>query len=239
MSSDLTDPSGGDGFAVGDRIKTYEDYLDSQISDDDLYFLEDQDLAREMVELGFRGRGNALKREDFEFRKRAAETLKKAKTNQAPQVLASEGKDLANFPFLQALAAREKLVREGRLAVIVFIRDFNSKGQEVSGYIDYGHRLKTEKKFDQYFERKAKLLPKPTDLSYYNWDTQTLKSNSSPNFEVIADNTNGLQFKSKRDRKTIVVDPHAPQTDKTVRREIQTHEYCQVVIFDHTTHRRT
>jgi hypothetical protein len=39
-----------------------------------------------MVELGFRGRGNALKREDFEFRKKAAETLKQAKTNQAPQV---------------------------------------------------------------------------------------------------------------------------------------------------------
>jgi hypothetical protein len=99
--------------------------------------------------------------------------------------LAHEGKDLTNFPFLQHLAAREKLVREGRLAVIIFIRDYNAKQQEVSGYIDYGHRLKTEKNFDQYFSRKAKLLPKPTDLSYYNWDTQTLKSNSSPNFEVF------------------------------------------------------
>ena len=162
-----------------------------------------------MVELGFRGRGNALKREDFEFRKKADEKLKKAKSNQTPQTLASdrEGIDLSNSPFLTALAHREKLVREGRLAVIIFIRDYNSKGQEVSGYIDYGHRLKTEKKFEQYFQRKAKLLPKPTDLSYYNWDTQTLKSNSSPNFEVIADNTSGLQFKSKRDRKTIIVDP--------------------------------
>ena len=161
-----------------------------------------------MVELGFRGRGNALKREDFDFRKKAAETLKKAKSNQTPQNLASEGKDLSNFPFLQELAIREKQVREGRLAVIIFIRDINSKGQEVSGYIDYGHRLKTEKKFELYFQRKARLLPQPTDLSYYNWDTQTLKSNPSPNFEVIADNTSGLQFKSKRDRKTIIVDPH-------------------------------
>ncbi|KAA6379052.1 MAG: putative flagellar basal body protein [Streblomastix strix] len=235
----MSEAGGADNLAFNDRIKTYEDYLDTQISEDDLFYLEDQDLAREMVELGFRGRGNALKREDYEFRKRAAEQLKKAKADQAPQVLASEGKDLANFPFLQALAHREKLVREGRLAVIIFIRDYNSKQQEVSGYIDYGARLKTEKKFDQYFLRKAKLLPRPTDLSYYNWDTQTLKSNSSANFDVIADNVSGLQFKSKRDRKTIVVDPHTPQTEKTVRRDINTHEYIQVVLFEHTTHRRT
>jgi hypothetical protein len=30
-----------------------------------------------------------------------------------------------------------------------------------------------------------------------------------------------------------------PQTEKTIRREIATHEYTQVVIFEHTTHRRT
>ena len=27
-------------------------------------------------------------------------------------------------------------------------------------------------------------MPKPTDLSYYNWETQTSTSNSSPNFQV-------------------------------------------------------
>lgn len=30
----------------------------------------------------------------------------------------------------------------------------------------------------------AQLMPKPTDLSYYNWETQTSTSNSSPNFQV-------------------------------------------------------
>ncbi|KAA6354217.1 MAG: hypothetical protein EZS28_050256, partial [Streblomastix strix] len=69
----MSEAGGADNLAFNDRIKTYEDYLDTQISEDDLFYLEDQDLAREMVELGFRGRGNALKREDYEFRKRAAE----------------------------------------------------------------------------------------------------------------------------------------------------------------------
>ena len=30
-------------------------------------------------------------------------------------------------------------------------------------------------------------MPKPTDLSYYNWETQTSTSNSSPNFQVRTD----------------------------------------------------
>ena len=31
-------------------------------------------------------------------------------------------------------------MRNGKLTTIIFIRDKNAKGQEVSGYIDYGHR---------------------------------------------------------------------------------------------------
>ena len=40
----------------------------------------------------------------------------------------------------KALQQREESVRNGKLTTIVFIRDKNAKGQEVSGYIDYGHR---------------------------------------------------------------------------------------------------
>jgi hypothetical protein len=42
----------------------------------------------------------------------------------------------------QALAQREEAVRNGKLTTIVFIRERNSKGQEVSGYIDFAFRLK-------------------------------------------------------------------------------------------------
>ena len=41
---------------------------------------------------------------------------------------------------VQALKDREEAVRNGKLTTIIFIRDRNVKGQEVSGYIDYGHR---------------------------------------------------------------------------------------------------
>jgi hypothetical protein len=44
------------------------------------------------------------------------------------------------FIFAQALGQREEAVRNGKLTTIVFIRDKNKRGQEVSGYIDYGQR---------------------------------------------------------------------------------------------------
>lgn len=220
------------------KYDTYEQYLDSQISPMDIYYLEDQDLARQLVELGYRGSGETLKREEFEARKKAAEEAKASKLRNAPKKLASADKDLSHFPFLHNLAEREDLVRNGKLTSIIFVRDKNSKGQEVSGYIDYAHRLKLEN-FEPYFERKKKLIPKPSDLSYYNWETQHSTSNSTPNFQVIADNEAGLLFKNKRDRKVINVDPKSLPGDNSRRIEIKTHEYLQVVIYDHVTRRKT
>ncbi|KAG8011731.1 protein C4orf22-like protein, partial [Nibea albiflora] len=89
---------------------------------------------------------------------------------------------------------------------VIFIRDHNTLGQEVSGYIDYAHRLKTQD-FEPYFSGKKRLMPGRSDLCYYNWKTQVSTSNSSPNFEVIYDDPNGLLFKNKRDKKILNVDP--------------------------------
>lgn len=43
--------------------------------------------------------------------------------------------------------------------------------------------------------------------SFYNWDSHIALCNSSPNYQVIADNPEGLLFKYKRDRKILNVDP--------------------------------
>lgn len=51
------------------------------------------------------------------------------------------------------------------LQTIIFIRDKNARGQEISGYIDYAHRMKTED-FEPYFAGKKRLLPRPSDLRY-------------------------------------------------------------------------
>lgn len=83
----------------------------------------------------------------------------------------------------QALKDREDAVRSGRLTTIIFIRDHNSRHQEVSGYIDFGHRLKTEN-MEPYFDRKKRLMPKATDLSFYNWSTHLSTSNATAFFQV-------------------------------------------------------
>ena len=93
------DEDGRDGAGAGEGsaldFATYEDYLDSQISAVDMFYLEDEDLARDLVELGcvltqhwadplrdlptpsldcsYRGSGETLKREEFEARREAAE----------------------------------------------------------------------------------------------------------------------------------------------------------------------
>lgn len=92
-----------------------------------------QDLARQLVELGYRGSGETLKREEFEARKRAAEQVRLSKLRAAPKALASANKDLSSSPLLAALAEREEMVRNGKLTTIIFLRDRNAKGQEVSG----------------------------------------------------------------------------------------------------------
>ncbi|XP_021116636.1 uncharacterized protein C4orf22 homolog isoform X2 [Heterocephalus glaber] len=197
-----------EGLASVDNIvtqfNTYEDFLDSQITTVDLYYLEDESLAHQLVELGYRGTGEILKREDFEARKAAVEIARLAERTQK-KTLTSAGKDLQDN-FLKALAVREEDNRNGKVSSVIFIRDKNSYGQEVSGYIDYADRLKTED-FEVYFSGKRRLFPRPTDLSFYNWDSRVAVCNSSPNYQVIDDNPDGLLFKYKKDRKILNVDP--------------------------------
>ena len=86
--------------------------------------------------------------------------------------------------FLHELAKREEQVLNGKLLTIIFVR-YESKNSEISVYIDYAHRLKTDN-FKEYFKGKDKLRPRTSDLSYYNWKTGMCVSNDSPNFKVDA-----------------------------------------------------
>lgn len=88
---------------VVEQFDTYEDYLDSQLTETDMNYLEDEEMARQLVELGYRGLGDTIRREDFEARKR----LLHEKTNQKhaqPKKLASADKDLSQCPFLEVLS---------------------------------------------------------------------------------------------------------------------------------------
>jgi len=138
-----------------------------------------------------------------------------------------------------ALASREEALRNGRMTTIVFIRDAGKQGRnEVSGYIDLADRMKTED-FRKIFMKKKLLLPRNTDLSFFNWDTNIALINDSANFRSDPHAKLGLQFRNLRDRKVINVNPEISDPgDGTTREEIICEEYTQVVFFDHQTRRK-
>lgn len=112
------------------EYETFESYLDSQITDIDMFYLEDKELARQLVELGYRGAGEPLKRDEFESRKKIATNIGqilKPVTDQ--DELLSLGIDLNNNAFLSALAEREEPNRSGKLMTIIYIRTTNAKGR--------------------------------------------------------------------------------------------------------------
>ncbi|XP_017718765.1 PREDICTED: uncharacterized protein C4orf22-like, partial [Rhinopithecus bieti] len=77
----------------------------------------DETLARQLVELGYRGTGERVKREDFEGRKAAIEISRLAERAQQ-KTLTSAGKDLQDN-FLMALAMREEDNRNGKLSGLI------------------------------------------------------------------------------------------------------------------------
>ncbi|XP_029296091.1 cilia- and flagella-associated protein 299 isoform X2 [Cottoperca gobio] len=152
------------------QFKYYEDYLDSKVTPMDLFYLKSRELARKLVEHGHKG--TVLSREEFEEKKaaaQAAQAAQAAKSNtfysrNRPMTLASAGKELKDN-FLKALAEREEANRSGKMTSVIFIRDHNTLGQEVSGYIDYAHRLKTQD-FEPYFSGKKRIMPGRSDLCH-------------------------------------------------------------------------
>ena len=79
------------------------------------------------------------------------------------------------------------------------------KGKETSAYIDYRERLKNDD-MELVFKGQKDLIPRPTDLSYYNWTLQKVMSNDSTFFRVDAGPKERLSFKNNTDRKIINVD---------------------------------
>lgn len=236
---------------------TFEDYLDSEVTETDMNFVDDLKTARQLVELGYRGSNEVrITRDEFEKRKEEYEAslmtdqLLKAQAlaaSREQEILSWENKCDTLSPFLRGLALRLKDLWKQNLQTIVFLRVICSlkckqksrstllmrKPKEVSGFIDLGQRLLTEREaFNAYFTGKKLMIPEKNDLSVLDWQTYTLNTNASRNFRVISDPDAGLLFKSKRDRKLIDIQKTSS------REEVKSSEYEQVIFFDHYARKR-
>ena len=186
------------------NIATYADFLDKFVTDEDRMYLEDEELARDVKELYAVNKGEIRNKADFERKKREIEEMNREEdTKERP--LFSLGMNYRKGSFLDQLKEREGEVRNGRKSTIIFIRYKDKKGKETSAYIDYRERLKNDE-MEGVFKEGHPLLPKISDLSYYNWTTQKVNSTDSTFFRVDAGPKERLSFKNNTDRKIINVD---------------------------------
>nr|CAD7460476.1 unnamed protein product [Timema tahoe] len=223
----------------GDRrllqFHSYEDYLDSFVTPTDLKYLRSTVAARAIAELGYRSSGETLSRELFHKRLKAVK--ESLYPSRKPYQLCS-----VNLHFdddlLKELALRERPNRVGLLATIIFLRDFTRIGHEISCYIDFAERLKTEN-WLPIFEGRHRIWPRPTDLGYYHWKTGKNNCNSTGNYKAIIDPVKGLLFQNRHDRKVVCVDPNLPTPGtNSTRIIVKSTTYEQVVLYDHVVRRK-
>ncbi|KAJ2952586.1 hypothetical protein O0L34_g6910 [Tuta absoluta] len=217
------------------QFETYEDYLDSLIEIEDLRNLRSQKTARIIAELGYRCRGDTLT--EKEFHRRRAVILEVVFPTISTYVLVSEGADLED-PFNRELAYRERANRIGILHTIIFVRQFTRGGYEISGYIDYAHRLLTEN-WAPFFKRGKKLWPRDTDLGYYHWRHGTVRSNLSRNYKPVMDPYRGMMFQNRHDHKVICPDPDDDPGQNTVKQRVFSPKYTQIEIYDHVVRKKS
>ena len=193
-----------DNYEDISKIRTYAEFLDRFVTDEDRMYLEDEELARDVKELYAVNKGEIKSEADFNRKKKEIEDQNKEEDNKE-RPLFSLNMNYRKGSFLDQLQERESEVRNGRKSTIIFIRYKDKKGKETSAYIDYRERLKNDE-MDGVFKEGRPLLPKPTDLSYYNWTVQKVNGMDSTFFRVDAGPKERLSFKNNTDRKIINVD---------------------------------
>jgi hypothetical protein len=91
-----------------DEFDTYEKYLDSHITADDMFYLEDIELARQLKEQGYHAKTEILNREAFYAKKKAIEEARSNSNKDKNKSLASSNvsnpEKMKSCPFLWALA---------------------------------------------------------------------------------------------------------------------------------------
>jgi hypothetical protein len=191
-----------DNYEDISKIESYAQFLDRFVTDEDRMYLEDEELARNVKELYAVNKGEIRSEADFKKKKDEINEMNREEdTKERP--LFSLNMDYKKGSFLDHLQERESEVRNGRKSTIIFIRYRDKKGKETSSYIDYRERLKSDE-MDGIFKEGKPMLPKPSDLSYYNWTLQKVISNDSTFFRVGPKER--LSFKNNTDRKIINVD---------------------------------
>ena len=80
-----------------DKYESYEHYLDDQMNPEDMFYLEDIELARDLISVGYHGKGEIYTRETFEEKKKAIAEHIKNRKSQKPKTLSFTGIDVSKL----------------------------------------------------------------------------------------------------------------------------------------------
>ena len=128
------------------------------------------------------------------------------------------------------------------MQTIIFLTHRFKSGFERSAYIDFEDSLRVANDpqnkhgtdWAGVFSERCMLLPKPWDLSYFDWHTKQIRYNHTDNYIVMNDHERGLIFMHKGDHKHICVDKSVAEFSKNCTRSMYySKRYGYVTFLDH------
>ena len=123
------------------RFSSYQDYPDSLIADDDIRYLQDEELARLIDELSYRGAGRTLTEREYDDEKERIAMAKKLKeiNENAEQAGDMLGPGEGDGALVAAIKQRYKENKEGQMNSLFYLY-IKGEDKEVSGHIKLAAR---------------------------------------------------------------------------------------------------
>ncbi|KAH8377641.1 hypothetical protein KR093_006401, partial [Drosophila rubida] len=217
------------------EFSTYADYLKSFHCIEDERYLGNPKAIEALVKLGYRNTGRVYTEEEFDICKEKTLVLMNPKIKvRVGSAYLVKGND----PGLLALSERERPNLLKKLSTIIFISVRMPSGFDMSSYMDYEMNLRHFEldvrgapNWTKIFEGSQKLLPKSSDLSYYDMQKKLVTHNDSDNYHSLAMG-NSLVFLHRGDHKIIVPDGKgASNTFKKVM--IFSPSLGSIILYDH------
>lgn len=131
------------------------------------------------------------------------------------------------------------------MQTIIFIVARQASGFDISGYIDYAASLRSyyldlrgSTNWRRIFDGSEKLRPKPTDLSFYDWQKKIFSYNDSENYHVCQAGQS-LSFTHRGDHKIIQPDIKPGASLGNVKRiTIDFSNLGSLVLYDHIVRKK-
>ncbi|EDV57880.1 cilia- and flagella-associated protein 299 [Drosophila erecta] len=152
---------------------------------------------------------------------------------------------VSNDPLIMALVAREQPNATKAISTILFVSTRDSRGFNVSGYIDFEQSLRRFRiagskshPWADIFAGRRRLEPNEQDLSFITWSNGRLFSNDSDNYKVVPDALKGLCFSHKGDGSMLSIEKYITE-EHPLCKFIESPKHGSTVVYDHHVRRKT